>query len=342
MACSGPRTGRSRPLRSSRSRRRRASAGSRLLRWPSWATSSCWGTPSTSTSRPARSGSTLTAVCTGSWVGSGRSSPTRAGSRCSRLRTAGWRMRSKAAGGGCQVAPRSRSPSAGSASSPCSTAQTAFSGRRSRWRSRPSSARTSPSPSTSAPRTTPTASTPPRSTDTPTAGSTVAWSGTGRVGPAEQAVFGIVQGGVHPDLRRESAERTSSAGVDGIAIGGTLGRDKAEMAGVLEATMPHLPADAPRHLLGIGEVDDVLMGIERGIDLFDCAVPTRLARHGVALAPEPEGSLSNRPCQGAVLGRRRSDRRGLPVRGVQPPQSRLPPLPGAGEGADRGSFAHPP
>jgi queuine tRNA-ribosyltransferase len=106
-------------------------------------------------------------------------------------------------------------------------------------------------------------------------------------GPAGQAVFGIVQGGVHPELRRESAERTSAAGIDGIAIGGTLGRDKAEMAGVLEATMPHLPEDAPRHLLGIGEVDDLLMGIARGVDLFDCAVPTRLARHGVALAPEP-------------------------------------------------------
>jgi queuine tRNA-ribosyltransferase len=106
-------------------------------------------------------------------------------------------------------------------------------------------------------------------------------------GPERQAVFGIVQGGVHPDLRRTSAEAIASAAIDGIAIGGTLGRDKAEMRGVLEATMPHLPADAPKHLLGIGEVDDILMGIGLGIDVFDCAVPTRLARHGVALAPEP-------------------------------------------------------
>jgi queuine tRNA-ribosyltransferase len=79
----------------------------------------------------------------------------------------------------------------------------------------------------------------------------------------------------------------SAAGVDGIAIGGTLGHDKAEMYGVLDATAPHLPDGAPRHLLGIGEVDDLLAGIARGIDIFDCAVPTRLARHGVALAPEP-------------------------------------------------------
>ena len=108
-------------------------------------------------------------------------------------------------------------------------------------------------------------------------------------GPARQAVFGIVQGGIHADLREESAQAIGDAGVDGIAIGGTLGRDKPEMYGVLDLTLPHLPADAPKHLLGIGEVDDLLEGIARGIDSFDCAVPTRLARHGVALAPEPEG-----------------------------------------------------
>lgn len=107
-------------------------------------------------------------------------------------------------------------------------------------------------------------------------------------GPERQAVFGIVQGGVYEDLRRASAEAVCAAPIDGVAIGGTLGRDKPEMRGVLEATMPHLPADAPKHLLGIGEVDDLLMGIGLGIDLFDCAVPTRLARHGVALAPEPD------------------------------------------------------
>jgi queuine tRNA-ribosyltransferase len=108
-------------------------------------------------------------------------------------------------------------------------------------------------------------------------------------GPAAQAVFGIVQGGVHEDLRRESAERVSSAAVDGVAIGGTLGREKEEMLGVLGFTAPLLAAESPVHLLGIGEVDDLLAGIALGIDLFDCAIPTRLARHGVALAPEPEG-----------------------------------------------------
>jgi queuine tRNA-ribosyltransferase len=108
-------------------------------------------------------------------------------------------------------------------------------------------------------------------------------------GPADQAVFGIVQGGVHEDLRSQSAEAVSAAGVDGVAIGGTLGREKEEMLGVLGFTVPGLPVEAPRHLLGIGEVDDLLAGIALGIDLFDCAIPTRLARHGVALAPEPEG-----------------------------------------------------
>jgi queuine tRNA-ribosyltransferase len=108
-----------------------------------------------------------------------------------------------------------------------------------------------------------------------------------RQGPRRQAVFGIVQGGVHADLRRESAEAVSAAAVDGLAIGGTLGRDKEEMRAVLELTAPQLPDEAPRHLLGIGEVDDLLAGIGLGIDVFDCAVPTRLARHGVALVPEP-------------------------------------------------------
>ncbi len=109
-----------------------------------------------------------------------------------------------------------------------------------------------------------------------------------REGPERQSVFGIVQGGVHEDLRRESAQRVSEAGVDGIAIGGTLGRDKEEMAAVLAMTAPLLPEAAPKHLLGIGEVDDLLGGIALGLDVFDCAVPTRLARHGVALVPEPE------------------------------------------------------
>ncbi len=114
----------------------------------------------------------------------------------------------------------------------------------------------------------------------------VAWHE--REGPRRQAVFGIVQGGVHEDLRRVSAERVSAAAIDGIAIGGTLGQDKAEMRDVVAMTTRHLAPDAPCHLLGIGEPDDLVEGIALGIDIFDCAVPTRLARHGVALAPLPK------------------------------------------------------
>lgn len=113
----------------------------------------------------------------------------------------------------------------------------------------------------------------------------LAWHGEN--GPERQAVFGVVQGGVHEELRRESARLVSAAGVDGIAIGGTLGRDKQEMRGVLELTAPLLAPEAPKHLLGIGDVDDLLAGIALGVDLFDCAIPTRLARHGTALVPDP-------------------------------------------------------
>jgi queuine tRNA-ribosyltransferase len=108
-----------------------------------------------------------------------------------------------------------------------------------------------------------------------------------REGPERQAVFGIVQGGVDEGLRRESAQAVSEAAVDGIAVGGTLGRDKDEMAGVLGMTVPLLPEGAAKHLLGIGEVDDLIAGIGLGLDVFDCAVPTRLARHGGALVPDP-------------------------------------------------------
>jgi queuine tRNA-ribosyltransferase len=125
-----------------------------------------------------------------------------------------------------------------------------------------------------------------------------------REGPQRQAVLGIVQGGVHEDLRRESAEAIAAAGVDGIAIGGTLGRDKEEMHGVLAMTAPLLPEAAPKHLLGIGEVDDLLGGIALGLDVFDCAVPTRLARHGVALVPDPERRFRLDLRKGAWVGNR--------------------------------------
>jgi queuine tRNA-ribosyltransferase len=106
-------------------------------------------------------------------------------------------------------------------------------------------------------------------------------------GPRDQLLFGIVQGGVYQDLRQESARRVTAAPVDGVAVGGSLGRDKEEMRRVVEWSLRGLPEALPRHLLGIGDVDDVLHAVGLGVDLFDCATPTRLARHGTALVADP-------------------------------------------------------
>jgi queuine tRNA-ribosyltransferase len=109
-------------------------------------------------------------------------------------------------------------------------------------------------------------------------------------GPDGQAVYGIVQGGVEPDLRVESVTAVAQSSCAGIAIGGSLGRDKAQMHEVVALTAAELDRqapDRPRHLLGIGDIDDLIAGVEQGIDTFDCALPTRLGRHGVALIPDP-------------------------------------------------------
>jgi queuine tRNA-ribosyltransferase len=107
--------------------------------------------------------------------------------------------------------------------------------------------------------------------------------------PAGQMLFGIVQGGVHEDLRAESARYVAGAEVDGIAIGGSLGQEKSQMHEVLGWSLAELPEERPRHLLGIGDVDDIVHAVGAGVDAFDCATPTRLARHGTALVPDPGG-----------------------------------------------------
>ncbi len=110
-------------------------------------------------------------------------------------------------------------------------------------------------------------------------------------GPKEQLVYGIVQGGVYEDLRRESTQTIAASACDGIAIGGSLGAEKAQMYEVVGYATRELGGEherKPRHLLGIGEVDDLIRGVELGIDTFDCAMPTRLGRHGTALVPDPE------------------------------------------------------
>jgi queuine tRNA-ribosyltransferase len=109
-------------------------------------------------------------------------------------------------------------------------------------------------------------------------------------GPAGQVVYGIVQGGVEHDLRVESVATVAASSCDGIAIGGSLGQDKAQMHEVVAWNTTELERrcpERPRHLLGIGDVDDLIRGVELGIDTFDCALPTRLGRHGVALVPDP-------------------------------------------------------
>jgi queuine tRNA-ribosyltransferase len=105
--------------------------------------------------------------------------------------------------------------------------------------------------------------------------------------PAGQLLYGIVQGGVYEDLRTGSAERVASSDVDGVAIGGSLGQEKAQMHEVVEWGLRPVGEDQARHLLGIGDVDDILHAVAAGIDSFDCATPTRLGRHGTALVPDP-------------------------------------------------------
>jgi queuine tRNA-ribosyltransferase len=109
-------------------------------------------------------------------------------------------------------------------------------------------------------------------------------------GPGDQLVYGIVQGGVYEDMRRASARTVATSGCDGVAIGGSLGAEKAQMYEVVGYAVAELGGEheqLPRHLLGIGDVDDLIRGVELGIDTFDCAMPTRLGRHGTALIPDP-------------------------------------------------------
>jgi len=93
-----------------------------------------------------------------------------------------------------------------------------------------------------------------------------------------QAIFGIVQGGRHADLRKESAKEIASLGFDGFGIGGSFSKE--DMQGALQAAIPELPDEFPRHFLGIGEPGDILTGIAEGMDLFDCVAATRIGRHG--------------------------------------------------------------
>lgn len=104
----------------------------------------------------------------------------------------------------------------------------------------------------------------------------------------DQALFPIVQGGIHPDLRRASVRGILSAGDwTGIAIGGlSVGEAKPDMYAMIDVCDPELPKDRPRYLMGVGFPDDLVEAVGRGIDLFDCVVPTRMGRHGTAFTPD--------------------------------------------------------
>lgn len=95
------------------------------------------------------------------------------------------------------------------------------------------------------------------------------------------ALFGIVQGGMYPELRKQSLDALVEIGFDGYAIGGlSVGEPKSEMMKILDGLASHLPAEAPRYLMGVGTPADLLEGVRRGVDMFDCVMPTRNARNG--------------------------------------------------------------
>jgi queuine tRNA-ribosyltransferase len=110
----------------------------------------------------------------------------------------------------------------------------------------------------------------------------------------DQALFGIVQGGVFPDLRAASARFMLDLDLPGYAIGGlAVGETKAEMAAMLDVLHPILPANKPRYLMGVGAPEDVVNGVLRGVDIFDCVLPTRLARNSSALVKGGRLNLRN-------------------------------------------------
>jgi queuine tRNA-ribosyltransferase len=109
-----------------------------------------------------------------------------------------------------------------------------------------------------------------------------------------QSLFGIVQGGVHPDLRQRSAGALIAIGFDGYAIGGlAVGEGQPAMLAMVETTAALLPQDQPRYLMGVGNPEDMVLAIARGIDMFDCVIPTRAGRHSLAFTWAGRRNLRN-------------------------------------------------
>ena len=110
----------------------------------------------------------------------------------------------------------------------------------------------------------------------------------------DQALFGIVQGGVHLDLRSDAAQLLTKLDLPGYAIGGvSVGEPPELIAQIVQATTPLLPLDKPRYLMGVGTYREMAQAIAAGVDLFDCVIPTRLARHGAALVQGERWNLKN-------------------------------------------------
>lgn len=110
----------------------------------------------------------------------------------------------------------------------------------------------------------------------------------------DQALFGIVQGGIFPELRQASAAFLTGLDFPGYAIGGlAVGETKEEMYATLDATCPALPADKPRYLMGVGTPEDIIEAVYRGVDMFDCVLPTRIARNAALLTPDGRINLRN-------------------------------------------------
>ncbi|GLI93474.1 tRNA guanosine(34) transglycosylase Tgt [Methylocystis echinoides] len=109
-----------------------------------------------------------------------------------------------------------------------------------------------------------------------------------------RAVFGIVQGGASKPLRIESAKALAGMDFHGLAVGGlAVGEPQEVMLDMLETTLPHLPASKPRYLMGVGTPDDIVQAVARGVDMFDCVMPTRAGRHGLAYTPFGKVNLKN-------------------------------------------------
>ena len=109
-----------------------------------------------------------------------------------------------------------------------------------------------------------------------------------------QSLFGIMQGGMYKDLRRLSAEQITELDLPGYAIGGlSVGEPKEIMYEIMDDCVDLLPSDRPRYLMGVGSPDCLFEGVERGIDMFDCVLPTRIARHGLAMTSQGRVNIKN-------------------------------------------------